>query len=142
MRRRRERQQGSVAEAVQIHLAVDVRKEVDGQAGPHAVLVAEQKRVLETRQLVAIDRENDFVDHLLGEQPRQIRQRMHGIAFAQLDGRLFGLIGVGDKAAKAHAVGLGVLNQLRQPQRSHARANHDNLVRPAELTAYGAHQAG
>ena len=66
-----ERQHGQVAEAVKMHAAVLVRKEIGHHAGGHAVLVAQGDHIAQFSQPLGGDSECHFVDWLLGEQARQ-----------------------------------------------------------------------
>ena len=65
-------EQRRVAEAIERDGAVDVREEIHRHARAHALFVAEQEDFFQIRQALAAHGEDDFVDHVLPQDGRQI----------------------------------------------------------------------
>ncbi len=66
-RGRRESQKRGIAHPIESHLAVDMREEIDGDAGANALFIALQEYRLEDAQLAAVHVEDDFVDDAAGQ---------------------------------------------------------------------------
>ena len=62
------------AQAIQINLAVHMRKEIDDHARAHAFFVAEQENLLHFGQLAAVHGEDDLIDDVPPQQFRQVRE--------------------------------------------------------------------
>src|SRR6266404_7646775 len=79
MRRRRECEQRRGAQAVEIHLAVDVREKIDSDAGADAFFIAQQEYFFELGESAAVDRKYDFIDDVMPQEVGELCQGPHWI---------------------------------------------------------------
>ena len=62
-----------------------MREEIHGDAGTHALLVAQQENLFELGQPLATHREKNLVDHAPAKQLGEVRQRMDPVNRLQAD---------------------------------------------------------
>jgi hypothetical protein len=73
------------AETFEVHFAVDVREEVDGNAGADAFFVALEEDWFEGLECVRIDGEDDFVDYIFAKKFGKLGNGVDGVIRFEAD---------------------------------------------------------
>src|SRR5688572_20666816 len=124
MRGGRKGQERRCAEAVQVDLAVQVRKEIDRYPRADAFFITEQENFLELRETAAVDREDDLVDDAAAQKIRKRRERLDQVRPAQHDLGVSLRRVIGQKTKELDTVVGRALERLAQAPRGISEAHH------------------
>jgi hypothetical protein len=118
-----------------MHIAIDVREEIDGDAGANAFLVALEEDFFQGLKYMAVYRENNFVDDFVAEEVGELIDGMDGVGSGETDIRGIRAGAGRDKALEADTLIGSYLKVAGKAQRTFTEADYEDKTKGAKLAA-------